>query len=113
MSIQGKLAGVVLLFAVQAMASPVGSVAGTVKDASGAVVPQVKLTLINSATNAQLSTVSSPQGEYQFLELAPATYRLQAESAGFKKTTVASVLVQVDQITHVEVTLEVGNVTES
>ena len=36
-----------------------------------------------------------------------------AENAGFKKTTVSSVLVQVDQVTHVEIVLEVGNLTES
>src|SRR5579872_4054541 len=94
-------------------ASPVGSVSGTVKDSSGAVVPGVKLVLTNAATNAQLTATSNPQGEFQFLQLPPASYTLVAESTGFKKTTVTSVLVQVDQITHLELILEVGNVTES
>src|SRR5581483_11321539 len=93
--------------------SPVGSVAGTVKDSTGAVVPSVKLTLTNTSTNAQVNGTTNPSGEFQFLQLAPATYSLVAEAQGFKKINVSSVLVQVDQITHLELTLEVGTLTES
>ncbi len=94
-------------------ASPVGSVSGTVKDSSGAIVTGVRLTLTNTATNAQFVTTTNPQGEFQFLQLAPSTYSLAAESQGFKKSNISSVLVQVDQVTHVELTLEVGSLTES
>src|SRR5947209_19572798 len=94
-------------------ASPVGSVSGIVKDPSGALIPGVKLTLTNPATNAQLSAVTNSSGEFQFLQLAPATYSLVAENSGFKKAAIASVLVQVDQVTHVELTLEVGSLSES
>jgi len=106
-------AGMTLLAVTHLLASPVGTIAGNVKDASGAVIPQVKLTLTSTATNAQLTALSNPEGQFQFLELPPATYKLTAEAAGFKKATVAAVLVQVDQITHVDLTLEVGNITES
>lgn len=94
-------------------ASPVGTVSGTVKDSSGAIVTGVRLTLTSTATNAQFSTSTNPQGEFQFLQLAPSTYSLVAESPGFKKSNVSTVLVQVDQVTHIDLTLEVGNVTES
>ena len=94
-------------------ASPVGSVSGTVKDPSGGLIPAVKLTLSNTATNAHWSTVTNTSGEFQFLQLAPATYSLVAESSGFKKATVSSVLVQVDQVTHVELAMEVGSLSES
>jgi hypothetical protein len=93
--------------------SPVGNVSGTVKDSSGAIVPSVKLTLTSTATNAQLITTTNSDGEFQFLQLPPTTYVLVAEAAGFKKINVASVVVQVDQITHLELTLEVGTITES
>ena len=102
-----------LCAAAQIIASPVGSVAGTVRDATGAVIPHVKFTLTNTSTNSQITMVSNPEGEFQFLQLAPATYRMIAEAPGFKRASVSSVLVQVDQITHVDLTLEVGNVTES
>jgi hypothetical protein len=68
-----------------------------VKDASGAFVPSVKITLTNTSTNAKQDTTTNPDGEFQFLNLPPATYALVAETQGFKKVTVASALVQVDQ----------------
>ena len=69
------------------MASPVGSIAGTVKDPSGALVPGVKLTLTSTETNAHWSTVTNAGGEFQFLQLAPANYSLVAENSGFKRAT--------------------------
>src|SRR5271169_4080532 len=106
-------ASVLLLPSASLWASPVGSVSGTVKDSSGALVPGDKLTLSNTETNAHGSTVTNTSGEFQFLQLAPATYSLVAESSGFKKATVSSVLVQVDQVTHVELAMEVGSLSES
>ncbi len=94
-------------------ASPVGSVGGSVKDASGALVAGVKVSLTNTSTNAKLETTTNPNGEFQFVQLAPATYSLVAEAQGFKKIDVSSVLVEVDQITHLELTLEVGSLSES
>lgn len=81
------IAGLCLWGAGLLFASPVGSVAGTVKDSTGAVVPNAKLTLTNSATNAEVTTLSNPEGEFQFLQLAPATYSLVGEASGFKKVT--------------------------
>jgi hypothetical protein len=101
-----------ILVVTAAAASPVGSIAGTVKDPTGAVIPHVKLTLTNTATNQQSSLTSNPEGEFQFLQLAPSTYNLVAEAPGFKKAA-ASVLVEVDQITHVELRLEIGSVTDT
>ena len=95
------------------LALPAGSIAGIVKDPSGALIPSVKLTLTNTDTNARVSGATNSSGEFQFLQLAPASYSLAAENTGFKRATVASILVQVDQVTHLELTLEVGSVTES
>jgi hypothetical protein len=94
-------------------ASPVGSIVGSAKDPSGSLVPGVTVTLTNTSTNAKLETTTNANGEFQFLQLAPTTYSLEAEAQGFKKMSVPSVLVQVDQITHLDLSLEVGNLTES
>ena len=107
------LAAMVVSMAASLWASPTGSMSGIVKDPSGAFIPAVKLTLTNLATNTQQNTPTNAAGEFQFLQLAPATYALVAESSGFKKAAIASVLVQVDQVTHVELTLEVGSLSES
>ncbi len=107
-------AAAISIWAVPALfASPVGSVSGTVKDSSGAVITGVKLTLTNTGTNAKIVASSSQNGEFQFLQLPPASYSLVAEAGGFKKVNVAAIVVQVDQTTRLDIVLEVGNVTES
>ena len=58
------LAALFLLCAGLLSASPVGSVTGFVKDASGASVPGAKVTLTNTATNAQLVATSDGNGEF-------------------------------------------------
>jgi len=106
------LAVVCLLCAGLVWAFATGSVAGIVKDSTGAFMPNVKVTLTNNATNAQVTTTTDSNGEFQFQQLAPSTYSLVVEAKGFKKA-VSNTLVQVDQITHAEITLAVGDVSES
>src|SRR6266481_2602844 len=101
-----------LLVAATVSASPTGSIVGSVKDPSGAATPGAKLTLTNVATNAKMEAVSDTNGGFQFLQLAPAVYSLVVESQGFKKVTEHRILVQVDQITHVDVASEIGSVTQ-
>src|SRR5712671_6020066 len=101
-----------LLVGATVSASPTGSIVGSVKDPSGAATPGAKLTLTNQSTNAKLEAVSDTNGGFQFLQLAPAVYSLVVESQGFKKVTEQRILVQVDQITHVDVALEIGSVTQ-
>lgn len=103
----------VLLFAPTASASPTGSIAGAVKDSSGALISSAKLTLVNIATNAKVEATSDSNGEFQFLQLSPAVYSLNVEAAGFKKMVMDSIVVEVDQITHVEATLQVGSVSDT
>src|SRR6267143_1190751 len=101
-----------LLVAATVSASPTGSIVGSGKDPSGAATTGAKLTLTNVATNAKMEAVSDINGGFQFLQLAPAVYSLVVESQGFKKVTEHSILVQVAQITHVDVALEIGSVTQ-
>src|SRR5229473_518036 len=103
---------VVLSFATAVFASPTGSIVGTVKDPSGASISGAELTLTNLATNDKTEAVSDINGNFQFLQLAPAEYSLVVQSTGFKKLTEHHILVQVDQITHLDVALEVGSVLE-
>jgi hypothetical protein len=106
------LALIVLLVAITVSASPTGSIAGFVKDPSGAAIAGAKLTLTNQSTNAKVEAVSGTNGSFQFLQLAPAVYSLVVESQGFKRVTEEGIVVQVDQITHVDVALEIGSVSQ-
>ena len=62
-----------LITSASLLASPVGNIAGIVKDPSGALIPMVKHTLTNTDTNARLSASTNTSGEFQFLQLPPAT----------------------------------------
>jgi hypothetical protein len=107
------LATLVSVFAPTVSASPTGSIAGFVKDQSGAVVSGAKLTLINMSTNAKDEATSDANGAFQFLQLAPAVYSLHVEATGFKKEVLTDIVVLVDQITHVEASLQIGSVAET
>ncbi len=102
-----------LMFAPTVWASPTGSIAGSVKDPSGAVISSAKLTLVNIATNAKVEAASDSNGAFQFLQLTPAVYSLNVEADGFKKLVMEGIVVEVDQITHVEATLQVGSVSQT
>ncbi|HYR44340.1 MAG TPA: TonB-dependent receptor, partial [Terriglobia bacterium] len=100
-----------VMFSGWATASPTGSITGFIKDSTGAVIPGVKVTATNPATNAQLSTLSNENGRFEFPQLAPATYSMVVESPGFKRT-ILNALVLVDQITRVDIVLQVGDIVQ-
>jgi hypothetical protein len=65
--------------------STYGTVLGTVKEASGAVVPGATVNLTNTGTNAKRSTVTGDSGGYQFVNLEVGSYQLTVEAPGFRK----------------------------
>ena len=66
-----------------------GAITGVVKDSSGGVVPDVALTLRNIATDQIVgTTVSGPEGEYAFRNLAPSKYEVQATKEGFQQVSI-------------------------
>jgi hypothetical protein len=102
-----------LLCAQAAFAAPAGRGSGTVKDSSGAVVRDAKLTLVRVGTNAVITTTTDKNGQFQFGNLVPAIYRLTVEAAGFKQETVSGITVLVDQTSQMDVTLQPGSVSET
>lgn len=91
--------------------SPTGNVSGVIKDPLGVPFPGVQLTLINSATGAKRTAVSDASGGFQFSQLEPARWMLTAEAAGCKRFSLP-VLVQVDQVTTVQIAMQLGKLTE-
>ncbi|MFL6228525.1 MAG: carboxypeptidase regulatory-like domain-containing protein, partial [Pyrinomonadaceae bacterium] len=89
------------------------SVRGTVTDPQGGVVSGATVTLTNKETNASRTATTSDAGVYAFELIPPGTYRVEAEAANFKKTAVTDVRALVAKPTEVNVTLEVGNVSET
>ncbi|HZP03846.1 MAG TPA: TonB-dependent receptor [Terracidiphilus sp.] len=90
-----------------------GEITGTVEDPSGAVVPNVRILLTNDATGVTAATQSTNTGTYVFGNLLPATYTVQAESAGFEKYVVRGLYVHVQQVLTADVHLSTGNVEQN
>ena len=89
-----------------------GQVVGTVKDATGAVLPNVVVVLIDTATGASFETKSGPEGNFIVPNLQPGTYTLTATATGFQPLTLQQVLVQTSRSTDVVVQFQVAGVTE-
>jgi len=90
-----------------------GSITGMVKDPSGSVVPNAKITAVNVGTSAAFTTASGPDGAYTVRAVPVGVYDLSAEAPGFKKYETKSIRVQVNEITRVDVALEVGQTVET
>jgi hypothetical protein len=70
---------------------------GTVTDPSGAEVPNAKITAMDTAKGGQRSVVTDEHGFYRLSGLAPATYKLSVEHAGFQTEVVPSLSLTVGQ----------------
>lgn len=88
-----------------------GAVAGTVKDASGAVVPNAKVTLSNEATNVAVTATTNASGEYLIGNLLPGMYDLKTEVGGFQPSLVKGIAVESTKSSTVPVQLTVGAAT--
>ena len=89
------------------------TLSGTVRDASGAVVPQTSLTAKNVSTGGVTTTVSEGSGNYIFPSLPPATYILSAEKSGFNTTEISSITLAVYEKSTIDVVLRVGQVRQT
>ncbi len=86
---------------------------GTVVDPQGAVVGDATVTLTNLETNHTEQTTTGPGGVYTFSSLPPGNYSIAVEKQGFKKKILAHVQIAAEQIQSVNVTIEVGQVSQT
>lgn len=89
-----------------------GSLAGSVIDPSGAVVVGAAVTATNPATGERIRATTDGQGAFTFPSLAVGRYTVAIEAAGFKRASVANVVIEVSTPSKVAITLEVGPTTE-
>ncbi len=104
-----------VLFAAQGLYAQVdtGTVLGTVKDQSGAVIPGAKVTLTNEGTGFTISKVTEADGTYVFTPVKIGTYTVEAEFQGFQKTTNKGITVNVQQQVVVDFSLQPGALTQT
>jgi hypothetical protein len=86
----------------------------TVKDESGAVVPGASMTLTAAATKTDRTGVANDEGYFSFNEMSAGEYTLSVEKAGFKKTVVEGIKVDVGGVpAEVNIALVTGGVEET
>src|SRR4029077_16633937 len=79
----------------RAQTAGTGALTGTIKDPSGAVIPNATVTLTSLDTGAVRTTMTGADGSYKFNLLPTGNYRVRIEAAGFKPVEIPSAVVNV------------------
>jgi len=93
-------------------AQEVAQISGSVTDQTGAVVPEVQITAIQTATGVKRTVVSDTAGSYAIPNLPLGPYRLEAMKMGFRSFAQTGIVLQVGTNPTVPVQLTVGSVTD-
>src|SRR5579862_5907940 len=89
-----------------------GTILGTVSDATGASVPNVEVTITNTATNVVTSVTTSDAGLYSAPNLLPGPYQVTVKAAGFATSVVKGIDLTVGSQHEVNVALKVGDTSQ-
>jgi hypothetical protein len=90
-----------------------GGLVGVVKDAQGGVLPGATVTITEVGTNLTREAATDAQGAYNFVNVLPGRYNVKVTMSSFREAVRTGVPVTVGQISRVDVTLEVGALTET
>src|SRR2546428_11281613 len=94
-----------ILVTASAWAQSTAQISGTVKDASGAVLPGVEVTATQTETGIARNTVSNENGAYALPTLPLGPYKLEVALAGFRKFVQTGIVLQVNSSPVINVTL--------
>ncbi|MFB3826186.1 MAG: TonB-dependent receptor domain-containing protein [Bryobacteraceae bacterium] len=92
---------------------PRGTIVGKVADVSGAVIPGAKVHAVNAETGVTVSGETNAAGQYEIPYLVPGTYRLDADSAGFKRWSRPGIELRTGDRIQIDVQMTIGEVTET
>src|SRR5215207_6516266 len=90
-----------------------GTLLGNITDSSGGAVPGATISATEAETGVARTVVSNESGRYIFSSLVNGRYTVTAELQGFKKVVRQNVKVDVNTTIRVDMTLEVGAITEA
>src|SRR5689334_22907768 len=90
-----------------------GTITGTVSDPQGAAIPNAKVTIVEDATGLSYDAQTNESGTYTRPTLKPGTYTVTIEAPGFQKSQQKGVIVNPGEPTAVNITLQVGNASQT
>ncbi len=93
--------------------STFGSIVGTVKDSSGALIPGASVTLTNTGTAASKIATTNDHGDYSFLNLNPGKYQVSIKAGGFQQTDFSDLDLQSRETKRVDASLTLGSASET
>jgi len=96
-----------------AQTTTMGTITGLVTDQSGAVVPDVNVTITDKATKSVRNTTTNTAGRYVFVNVPPGTYDVTFTKAGFAKVSVPNDVIAVGEVSTNNVTLKVGSESQT
>ena len=85
-----------------------GNIRGTVTDPAGAVIPRAPVAAEDTEKGLRRSSVTDENGQYEFTDLPPATYRLTAKISGFQTEIVRDVVVSVGQTVILDIHMKIS-----
>src|SRR2546421_7358835 len=88
-------------------------ISGTARDASGAVLPGVEITATQTETGTARTTISNETGSYVLPSLPLGPYKVEAALAGFRTFVQTGIVLQVNSSPVIDVSLQVGQVSET
>ena len=91
----------------------VTTVQGHISDPTGASVPNALVKVTNEKTGVSRSAFSAEDGYYRIPDLLAGTYQVRMELSGFKALSKSGIEVSAQSITNLNITLELGEVTET
>jgi hypothetical protein len=93
-------------------AQDTATLTGTVRDNTGAVIPDVRVTVVNTATGGARQFTTNSSGEYVAAALPPGHYDITVPAKGFRTYTAKNVILRVAQNARIDITLQVGDTHE-
>jgi hypothetical protein len=93
--------------------STTSTINGTVRDTSGATVPQAQISIVNQATGLKSETQSGNDGEFSMAGLASGTYEVTVTKQGFQTFAEKDIFVGPTVVRSVNATLSVGQVSST
>jgi hypothetical protein len=101
----------ILFTPVQAQQSASATLEGIITDPQGAVIPNAKLTVKNTANGLTRELQTDESGVYRFAALQPGAYELTINAPNFSETKRSGIVLTVGQKLNLDVTLAVGGAT--